>query len=184
MQVLHHGAPLVDVKTDDGIWLQALNGADGAMLRTGTAMQAVLGLYPIRIPRIDALLRTVLKTGTAADTRIGINAETLDGHRRRVLVEGKDSALNGTDPQVKVVEHYVFDLKDNVDITRITGINVREIRLLGINYIAPVNLLEIRNECGNAGHANHLVKPRVGERLDAPIGHKLASHLLAARVRK
>ena len=66
--------------------LQALNGTDGAILCTGTAMQAVLGLYAIRISRIDALLWTALKTGTTTDTRIGIYAKALNRYGRRVLV--------------------------------------------------------------------------------------------------
>ena len=66
--------------------LQALNGTDGAILCTGTAMQAVLGLYAIRIPRVDALLWTMLKTGAATDTRIGINAKTLSRYRCHVLI--------------------------------------------------------------------------------------------------
>ena len=81
--------------------------------------------------------------------------------------------------QVKVVEHYVLNLKDDVDLARITGINVSKIRLLGVNHVAPVNLLGLRDGSGNAGHADHFVKPRVNERLDTPIGHKLTSHLLA-----
>ena len=66
--------------------LQARNGADGAILGTGTAMQAVLRLYAIRVSRLDAFLRAVLKAGAATDARIGIDAETLGGHRRHALV--------------------------------------------------------------------------------------------------
>lgn len=66
--------------------LQAFNGAGGAILGTGTAMQAVLWLYAIRVSRLDALLWTAFKTGTATDTRIGIDAETLNGRGRHVLV--------------------------------------------------------------------------------------------------
>lgn len=66
--------------------LQARNGADGAILGTGTAMQTVLGLYAIGVSRLDALLRAVLKAGAATDTRIGIDAEAPGGHRRHALV--------------------------------------------------------------------------------------------------
>lgn len=66
--------------------LQALNGTDGAILCTGTAMQAVLRLYAIRVSRLNALLWTVLKTGTATDTRIGINAKTLNRPGCHVLI--------------------------------------------------------------------------------------------------
>ena len=62
---------------------------------------------------------------------------------------------------------------------RITGINVSKIRLLGVNHVAPVNLLGIRDGGGNARHADHLIKPRVDERLDTSVGHKLTGHLLA-----
>ena len=81
--------------------------------------------------------------------------------------------------QVKVVEHYVLNLKDDVDLARITGINVSKIRLLGVNHVAPVNLLGIRDGDGNAGHADHLIKPCVDERLDTSVGHELTGHLLA-----
>ena len=84
--LLHRGTPLVDVQIDDGIGLQALNGADGATLFTGATVQAVPRLYAIRVTRLDALLRTVLKTGTATDTHIGINTKTLNGRGRHVLV--------------------------------------------------------------------------------------------------
>ena len=66
--------------------LQTRNGADGAILGTGAAMQAVLGLYAIGVSRLDALLRAALKAGAATDARIGIDAESLGGHRRRALV--------------------------------------------------------------------------------------------------
>ena len=78
--------------------LQALDSADGTILGTGTAMQAVLGFNAIRISRLDAFLRTVLKAGAAADSRIRIDTKTLGGRRRHVLIEGKDRALNGVDP--------------------------------------------------------------------------------------
>ena len=66
--------------------LQARNGADGAILGTGAAMQAVLGLYTIGVSRLDALLRAVLKAGAATDTRIGIDVKTLGRRGRRALV--------------------------------------------------------------------------------------------------
>ena len=66
--------------------LQTRNGADRAILGTGTAMQTVLGLYAIRASRLDAFLWTALEAGAATDTRIGIDAETLGGRRRRALV--------------------------------------------------------------------------------------------------
>ena len=66
--------------------LQARNGADGTILFTGATVQAVPRLYAIRVTRLDALLRTVLKTGTATDTRIGINTKTLNGRGRHILV--------------------------------------------------------------------------------------------------
>ena len=65
---------------------QAPNGADGAILCTSTAMQAVLRLYAIRVSRLNALLWAVLKTGTATDTRIGINAKTLNRPGRHALI--------------------------------------------------------------------------------------------------
>ena len=66
--------------------LQTRNGADGAILGTGTAMQAMLGLYAIRVSRLDAFLWAVLKAGATTDTRIGIDAETLGRRGRRSLV--------------------------------------------------------------------------------------------------
>lgn len=66
--------------------LQAPNGADGAILCTSTAMQAVLRLYAIRVPRLNALLWTVLKTGTATDACIAIYAKALNRYGRHVLV--------------------------------------------------------------------------------------------------
>ena len=66
--------------------LQTRNGADGAILGTGTAMQTVLGLYAIRVSRRDALLWTMLKAGATTGTRIGIDVETLGRRGRRSLV--------------------------------------------------------------------------------------------------
>lgn len=66
--------------------LQTLNGADGAILNAGTTMQAALRLYAIRVSRLDALLRAVLKAGAATDTRIGVDAEALGGRRCHALV--------------------------------------------------------------------------------------------------
>ena len=80
------GLPWSILKLMTVFGLQALNGADRAILFTGTAMQAMLGLYVIRVSRLDALLWAVLKTGTAADTRIAIDAKTLNRRRRHVLI--------------------------------------------------------------------------------------------------
>lgn len=68
------------------VGLQTRNGAGGAILGTGTAMQAVLRFNAIRVSRLDALLWTARKAGAATDTRIGIDAETPNRRWRRALV--------------------------------------------------------------------------------------------------
>ena len=99
--LLHRGTPLVDVQIDDDIGLQAPNGADGAILFTGATVQAVLRLYAIRVTRLDALLRTVLKTGTATDTRIGINTKTLNSADAMSSSRVKTARSIGRTPRLK-----------------------------------------------------------------------------------
>lgn len=75
--------------------LKARNGADGAILGTGAAMQAVLGLYAIGVSRLDALLRAVLKAGAATDTRIASMQKPLAGAGARLSSKVKTARSMG-----------------------------------------------------------------------------------------
>ena len=156
--------------------LEALDSVGRAVFGAGAAVQAMILLDAVHIPRRDALLRAVLQACAAANAGIGYSV-TFGG--RGCPIERICRTLDGMGPEVEVIDCDVAHLEDDADIARVAWIYVGEVGLFGKDNVNPLFLLILGRGFGCAAHANHFVEARVHERLDSAVRQKLPCHFFA-----
>lgn len=141
-------------------------------------MEAVLGLDSKRRALLDGALGAHARADPATDA---VADDAVAVHSRRGAVHAVRLAENRVHAQVEVLHLRVAHREDDVDVARVAGVDVREVRLLLVDEVADAHaFLPLKRHCG-ARKADHLVEARAPDRLDAPIAQEVAGERLATR---